>query len=62
MTINELITQLNDIEDKNLKIEVSVDMSTCDEDAGNRISADTLHLVNQGSFVTLICENGIKNY
>lgn len=62
MTVQELIKQLEDLEDKSLSVEVSVDMSTCEDDADHRVYGEVLHVLNQGNFVTIICENGERNY
>ena len=62
MTVQELIKQLEDLEDKSLNVEVSVDMSTCEDNADYRVYGDTLHVLNQGNFITIICENRKDNY
>lgn len=56
MTVKELEEQLDKIEDKSLRIDVSVDISTGQEDAFNRLFANPLHIQDDGSFITLICE------
>lgn len=56
MTVKELEEQLSKIEDKSLRIDVSVDISTGEDDYDSRLFADPLHIQNDGSFITLICE------
>lgn len=56
MTVKELEEQLNKIENKSLRIDVSVDISTGEDDVCNRLFADPLHIQNDGNFITLICE------
>lgn len=62
MTVKELEEQLSKIEDKSLRIDVSVDVSTGQDDIYNRLFADPSHIQNDGTFITLICEKGEFNY
>lgn len=62
MTVKDLEEQLNKIEDKSLRIDVSVDVSTGQDDIYNRLFADPLHIQNDGTFITLICEKNGVNY
>ena len=55
MTVKELEEQLNKIEDKSLRVDVSVDISTGQDDVFNRLFAVPLH-IQDGRFITLICE------
>lgn len=62
MTVKDLEELLSKIEDKSLRIDVSVDVSTGQDDIYNRLFADPLHVQSDGTFITLICEKTGVNY
>lgn len=61
MTVEQLIEMLKTFP-QNLKIEVSVDMSTNEDDCGNRVFGKVYSVQNDGSFITILAESGNSNY
>lgn len=62
MVVKELIDLLSQ-HNPNIEIGVSVDVSTCEEDAENRVFSDDIFSVQSDeTFASILCEEGYANH
>ena len=61
MTVEELIRELEKC-DKKSKVGISVDVSTCEENAFWRIFCDAREVMHVAGHTSLLCDNAYPNW